>query len=224
MWLALSECCHVFIQHVISVTLYSVVVYWIDFFFKVVLVACFRGYCKKKVSLMDLSLNILFFTIHLSSSLFSNYGQHVELCTAHGQTKCSNLRWCRTQDGLQVHEGGPPFPGASHGQEEGGVRLVPAAQDLLRHDAEAQVHGTVQVILIGNLSEFACPRNVIQKKISEFVWMCFDICSQGRAWRFQGRDASPEEAERKRPTKERRREESKQEEVSHDCVTLELEL
>lgn len=120
-------------------------------------------------------LNILFFTIHLSSSLFSNYGQHVELCTAHGQTKCSNLRGCRTQDGLQVHEGGPPFPGASHGQEEGGVRLVPAAQDLLRHDAEAQVHGTVQVILIGNLSEFACPRNVIPPKKSVNSSECVSI-------------------------------------------------
>lgn len=77
--------------------------------------------------------------------LLRRHGRAVQLCDTHGTTECTDLWGGRGPHRLQIHEGRQAVPGASHGQEEGGVWLVPTAQDLLRHDPEAPVHGAVQV-------------------------------------------------------------------------------
>ena len=79
-------------------------------------------------------------------ALFSSHGRSVQLCCAHGQAERTDLWGGRASNRHQVYEGCPAVPGASHGQEKGGVWLVPTAQDILRHDPEAQVHGIVQVL------------------------------------------------------------------------------
>lgn len=70
------------------------------------------------------------------SALLSSHGRSVQLRCAHGQTERADLWGGGAPDRLQIHEGGAAVPGAPHGEEEGGVRLVPTTQDLLRHDPE----------------------------------------------------------------------------------------
>jgi len=101
--------------------------------------------------IFSVAFNVSVYMIHRCQvwsppcAALSGHGRPVQLRRAHGQTERTDLWGCGARDRLQVHEGGPAVPGDPHGQEEGGVQLVPRAQDLLRHDPEAAVHGAVQV-------------------------------------------------------------------------------
>lgn len=98
----------------------------------------------KSLTFVFMLVNFHVLTDVLSASLLS-HGLSVQLRSAHGPPQLQDLWTSGASNRLQIHEGGEAVWAAPHGQKEGGVRLVPTAQGLLRHDPQAALHGSVQV-------------------------------------------------------------------------------